>query len=233
LRNSWMSGAGKTRSRAEALAAELLGVNDFRALCESVLARSMLPGQRFEADEFGRDEHSSASAGVILNGVASLPCIEPSVRDAVVDGVWSLVRNDGTLRGHDRQTNVGTTSWSLAQVLLGLSRFGSPRIRSSKPFHAAVTRLRECQDDADGGWLLRRHDLKDVLFAFYPALLFVHLCRDDHWRNTASNCPEQRPTTMAPRHMDRRALPVHPSVGLGDSSVQRVGRRSTRPRVRH
>ncbi|MFL6127253.1 TIR domain-containing protein [Actinophytocola sp.] len=158
---------------------------DFRALCESMLRRCMLPGQRFEADEFGRDEHSSASAGVILNGVASLPCIEPSVRDVIVKSVWSLVKDDGTLRGHDRQANVGTTSWSLAQVLLGLSRFGSPLIRSSKPFHAAMTRLRECHDDADGGWLLRRHDLKDSLFAFYPALLFAELSRDHHWRDTA------------------------------------------------
>lgn len=161
MRNSWMSGTGKSRGRAESLAAELLGVDDFRALCKSVLARCTLPRQRFEADEFGRDEHSSASAGVILNGVASLPCIEPFVRDAVVESVWRLVRDDGTLRGHDHQINVGTTSWSLAQVLLGLSRYGNPLIRSSKSFHAAVTQLLECQDNADGGWLLRGRDLKD------------------------------------------------------------------------
>ena len=159
-------------------------MEDFPALCVSVLKRCTLPRRRFEADEFGRNEHSSASAGAILNGVASLPCIAPSARDVVVRSVWSLVRHDGTLRGHDHQTNVGTTSWSLAQVLLGLSRFGNPLLRSSRRFHAAMIRLQECQD-TDGGWLLRKHDLKDPLFAFYPALLFLALCRDRHWCDIA------------------------------------------------
>ncbi len=185
MRNSWMSGTGRASSRTEKLAADLLGVDDFRALCVSVLERCTLPRHRFEADEFGRNEHSSASAGVILNGVASLPCVEPSARQVVVESVWGLVKADGSLRGHDRQTNVGTTSWSLAQVLLGLSRFGNPLIRSSDPFRAAVRRLRECQDDVDGGWLLRKHDLKDTMFAFYPALLFVDLFRDEHWCDVA------------------------------------------------
>ncbi|OXM49668.1 TIR domain-containing protein [Amycolatopsis alba] len=180
-----MSGTEKASGRIEDLAADLLGVDDFRALCESVLERCILPQQRFEADEFGRDEHSSASAGAVLNGVGSLPTIGPATRQALVAAIHDLIRPDGTLRGHDRQMNVGTTSWSLAQVLLGLSRFGGEDVRASTRFGAAVDRLLNCQDGEDGAWLLREGDLKDPLFAFYPSLLFVDLCRTPDWRNLA------------------------------------------------
>lgn len=51
--------------------------------CDVEVCLQLLPAgprQRFEADEFGRDEHSSASAGVILNGVGSLPTVGPTTR---------------------------------------------------------------------------------------------------------------------------------------------------------
>jgi hypothetical protein len=177
---------GETRTKVEDLAAELLGVDDFRFLCRSVLDRCTLPHHRFEAGEFGRNQHSSASAGAILNGVGSLPCIERPARQELVRSIFGLIRPDGTLLGHDHQGNVGTTSWSLGQILAGLSRFGGPDIRSSASFRAAVIRLLGCQDKTDGSWLLREEDLKDPVFAFYPALLLMSLRHDDFWSSAAN-----------------------------------------------
>lgn len=50
----------------ENIAADLLKMEGTRRLARSDLRRSMLTGGRVEAHEFGRDRHSSASAGGLI-----------------------------------------------------------------------------------------------------------------------------------------------------------------------
>src|ERR1700752_3114370 len=103
-------------------ASELVSIGSFRNLCMSVLDRCLLDDGRFEAGRFGHAQHSSAPAGAILNGVNSIPFIPREIRQRTRESGYRLVGADGYLRGHDRQPHDGTTSWSLARILLGVAK---------------------------------------------------------------------------------------------------------------
>lgn len=192
-----MSGMVPTTGSVARLATELLGVEDFSTLAESILARSRLSGNRFEAGEFGRNEHSTAAAAAVLNGVGSLPFLSTEVRSDLAASVFTLISDDGTVIGHDGEASIGTTSWSLSQVLLGLWRFGGIRERESIAFHNGILRLMRCQS-ADGGWQLNKGDLVDPIFALYPSLLFLRLSRDRRWTYVAQSILDRtRPYLMS------------------------------------
>ncbi len=190
-------------------ASRLLSVESFRELCLSVLERCLLGEGRFEAGRFGRDQHSSASAGAVLNGVASIPCVPYEVRRRTQKLGYSLIGPDGRLKGHDEQPDDGTTSWSLAQVLLGVSKAADSRFVRSSRYRRALSRLLEFQDRGTGAWLLREGDVEDISFAFYPVLLFDRLLRSDAapaevvaepLRSTARHLLDVAPST-APTNM--------------------------------
>lgn len=158
-------------------ASRLLSIDSFESLCLSVLDRCLLDGGRFEAGRFGRDQHSSASAGAVLNGVASVPCVPDAVRKRTFELGYSLISANGRLKGHDEQPDDGTTTWSLAQVLLGIAKAPGHGYIESDRFRRALEQLLRLQDLQTGSWPLRDGDVEDVSFAFYPVLLFERLIR--------------------------------------------------------
>lgn len=155
--------------------ARLLGIESAEQLAESLVERASLSGGRVEAHEFGRDQHSSASAGAMLFGLASVPALSDEALAAFFDRVAGLVRVTGTVSGHDRDHISSTSSWSLAQVLLGLlvaaRRLGRVRIPR---LHKMVTALIRLQDQENGGWPLRPGESARPAFSFYPALALAH-----------------------------------------------------------
>ncbi|RDI30959.1 toll/interleukin-1 receptor domain-containing protein [Lentzea flaviverrucosa] len=159
------------------VASKLLAVSSFQDVCLSVLNRCMLDNGRFEAGRFGRGQHSSASAGAVLNGVVSIPCVPARLRQRVRRLGCSLLTTEGHLRGHDEHPGDGTTSWSLAQVLHGIAKDSTGQFLRSANFANGLTRLLALQNRSDGSWPLRRGDFDDPVFAFYPVLLFEQLSR--------------------------------------------------------
>jgi hypothetical protein len=160
------------------IASELLAVRSFRDVCLSVLDRCLLDDGRFEAGRFGRRQHSSASAGAVLNGVVSVPCVPDQMRRRVRELGYLLLTREGHLRGHDEHPGDGTTCWSLAQVLYGLAKHPDDRYVRSADFANGLARLLALQNRASGSWPLREGDFDDPVFAFYPTLLFERLIRD-------------------------------------------------------
>lgn len=53
--------------------ADLPGLESIDPLVEQLLGNSLLSNDRFEAQEFGRNEHSTASAGALLIGLSGTP----------------------------------------------------------------------------------------------------------------------------------------------------------------
>lgn len=164
---------------AQDVASELLNIDSFRDLCLSVLERSLLSNGRFEAGQFGRQQHSSASAGAVLNGVVTLPYLSDRLREQVRARGYKLLGVDGRLRGHDEQPGDGTSSWSLAQVLLGLAKHPDDRFTKSAKFARGLAELLALQNRSNGAWPLRADDIEDPSFAFYPVILFERLTRND------------------------------------------------------
>jgi TIR domain-containing protein len=157
-------------------ASKILSISSFEDACLSVLNRCMLENGRFEAGRFGHRQHSSASAGAVLNGVGSIPCLPLEVRRRTHELGYSLIAADGSLKGHDEQPHDGTTSWSLAQVLLGVAKGGRSFVESAR-YASGLRRLLILQNRDSGAWPLRIGDFDDVSFAFYPTLLFERLMR--------------------------------------------------------
>ncbi|GAB3967440.1 hypothetical protein GCM10027615_16900 [Plantactinospora veratri] len=144
-------------------------------LVEYLLARSRLTDGRFEAHEFGRNQHSSASAGALLMGLAGMPAVPDRVLHPLVREVEELVDDDGMIRGHDAHSDAPPTSWGQAQILLGL--LIRPRLTDllEVKITALVNRLVGAQDSDTGAWPLRPGDEPRALFAFYPALSLARL----------------------------------------------------------
>ena len=211
-----------SRPTADVIASRLLGVDSFADLCRDVLNRCLLDGGRFEAGQFGRRQHSSASAGAVLNGVATIPFVPDDLRRRAQDLGFALIAQDGSLRGHDEDLGDGTTSWSLAQVLHGVARNDQGRLVESPRYAAALSRLLALQSPEDGSWPLREGDFQDTSLAFYPALLFERLIRRqssfaailhsplqrtaDHMLRIAETTPERNiDATLAISALDRLA----------------------------
>src|ERR1043165_2426796 len=126
--------------------ARLLGVGSPEELARSLIERSSLTGGRVEAHEFGRDQHSSASAGAILHGMANIPVVSDDVLRPFFQRVGGLVRRSGAVAGHDADRVASTSSWSIAQVLLGLS-IAARRLHARVPHvHKMVAMLIRLQD---------------------------------------------------------------------------------------
>ncbi|RAS63924.1 TIR domain-containing protein [Lentzea atacamensis] len=159
------------------VASELLSVHSFQDVCLSVLDRCLLDDGRFEAGQFGRRQHSSASAGAVLNGVASIPCVPIQLQQHVRELGYLLLTSEGQLRGHDEHPGDGTTCWSLAQVLHGIAKSADDRRLRSANFTNGLKNLLALQNRLDGSWPLRDGDFNDPVFAFYPVLLFERLIR--------------------------------------------------------
>ena len=71
-----MSGPGANMSSgtpAVPTNADLPGLVSIDPLVERLLGGSLLSNDRFEAQEFGRNEHSIASAGALLIGLSDTP----------------------------------------------------------------------------------------------------------------------------------------------------------------
>jgi len=151
------------------LAAQLLNVESTETVSRSIINRTMLAGGRFEAHEFGRDQHSSASAGGVLNGLAGITELADDLLVAVVDAATGLIHSDGTVRSHDGDPQVGSTSWSESQILAGLLRRPTLCLQHRERVIALTSHLLARQE-VDGGWPLRGGDAAEVTFAFYPAM---------------------------------------------------------------
>jgi TIR domain len=154
---------------------QLLRVDSFDVLVRSLLDRMLLGGSRFEAHEFGRDQHSSASAAAILTGFAHVTAIPDSTIAPISAAVSSLVDIDGSVRGHDEGTGSFTT-WSGAQLLISLLVRPHLAARGGTRLAALLDRVVGAQKST-GGWSLRHDDNDRLLFTFYPC---VALLRADH-----------------------------------------------------
>jgi hypothetical protein len=156
---------------------KLLGIASVEELARSLIERASLTGGRVEAYEFGRDQHSSASAGAMLFGMAGVPALSSDVLSAFLRRVACLVRVNGIVKGHDGDRIASTSSWAIAQVLLGLST-GAKRlgVRIPRP-HKMVAALIRLQDHETGGWPLRPGEVPRPAFSFYPVLALAHMWR--------------------------------------------------------
>ncbi|MFI7430583.1 TIR domain-containing protein [Micromonospora sp. NPDC049836] len=153
---------------------QLLGPEPLE-LVESLLTRSRLPDGRFEAHEFGRNQHSSASGGGLLIGLAGIPTVPDRLLHPVVRAVEELVGEDGMIRGHDAHLDAPPTTWGQAQILLGLLIRPHLTDPLGAKVRALADRLIEVQDPSTGAWPLRPGDEPRALFAFYPALSLTRL----------------------------------------------------------
>lgn len=148
----------------------LLGVDSFDDLVESLLARMLLPGGRFEAHEFGQNQHASGAAGAVLMGLAGIEAIPTARLQPVATAVRGLVRDTGDLRGHDSDPDMASTSWALAQIALSLMRRQEIAALSENVLIALNRRLLSFQDQSSGGWAFREGEATQPLFAFYAGL---------------------------------------------------------------
>jgi hypothetical protein len=153
----------------------LLGVDRLTGVAERLITRAMLPDGRFEAHEFGRDQHSSASAGGLLIGLAGAP-VDDGLIEPVAHAVLDLIAPDGSIRGHDADEDAGNNTWAESQILLGLlmrpwlARPGMDKVM------ALVHRLLATQHSG-GGWSLRTAEHPAPIFAFYAALALLRVLR--------------------------------------------------------
>jgi TIR domain len=154
---------------------QLLQVDSFDVLVRSLLDRMLLGGSRFEAHEFGRDQHSSASAAAILTGFAHVSAIPDSTIAPIAVAVGSLVNADGSVRGHDEGPGSFTT-WSGAQLLLSLLVRPHLAVTGESRLPALVDRVVGAQKST-GGWSLRADDNARLLFTFYPCVALLRADR--------------------------------------------------------
>jgi hypothetical protein len=155
-----------------ALACELLGEPSFRLLAADILSRCMLEDGRFEAMEFGSNEHSTASAGAVLLGFSSVPVLDREALVSLRDAGLGLVRPDGRVRGHDANPEIGTTSWSISQLALGLSHCVGDDDEAWSVILQLIHQVCDIQDPT-GGWPIRPRDQVSATLTFYPVLLLT------------------------------------------------------------
>ncbi len=153
---------------AEELAAQLLGVPSMTALARAQVRRALLPGGRVEAHEYGRKQHSSASAGGMLVGLSGSPEVPDSVVAPLSAVVCDLIDVEGRVRCHDGDVESGDSTWAQAQVLLGLLL--RPRLVSGRDRLNALTKRLLSLRAEDGGWPLREGEPPSLTFTFYPVL---------------------------------------------------------------
>ena len=165
--------AGEVRRRV----ATLLGIGSPEDLAASLIERASLTGGRVEGYEYGRDQHSSASAGAMLLGMASVPAVSHDVLTPFFRRVAGLVKANGAVNGHDGDRVSAASSWAIAQVLLGLL-VGARRLGVRIPrLHKLVAALVGLQDHDSGGWPLRLGEPPRLTFSFYPVLALAHVWR--------------------------------------------------------
>jgi hypothetical protein len=154
----------------------LLGIDSVAELTEALINRSMLDDGRFEAQAFDRDEHSTASAGALLIGLAGTAEVSDNALSPVVLTAAALIRSNGSVRGHDHDHRVGSTSWAASQLLLGLATrpwLLQPYFRIKELAQYVIS----FQDPESGGWPFRFSETASSLFAFYPTLALARVYR--------------------------------------------------------
>ncbi|WP_176953500.1 toll/interleukin-1 receptor domain-containing protein [Glycomyces sambucus] len=150
-----------------------------------------------------------------------MPCVPDQIRSRTFELGYSLIGTDGRLKGHDEHPDDGTTSWSLAQVLLGIARAPGLRYVESPRFHNALMRLLKLQNRTTGAWPLREGDIDDVSFAFYPVLLFDRLVR----RGSSHARHVMEPLRATARHLLDTASGIAPTnMVLAVSALDRIAR---------
>lgn len=153
---------------AEELAAQLLEVPSMTALARAQVRRALLPGGRVEAHEYGRKQHSSASAGGVLIGLSGSSVVPDSVIAPLIAVVSALIDDEGRVRSHDGDADSCDSTWAQAQVLLGLLL--RPHLVPSPDKLNALTKRLLALRDENGGWPLRDGEPASPAFTFYPAL---------------------------------------------------------------
>ncbi len=153
---------------AEELAAQLLGVPSMAALARAQVRRALLPDGRVEAHEYGRKQHSSASAGGVLIGLSGSREVPDSVIAPLSVVVAGLIDDEGRVRSHDGDVESGDSTWAEAQVLLGLLL--RPHLVPNRDRLNALTKRLLSLRAEDGGWPLREGEPPSLTFTFYPVL---------------------------------------------------------------
>jgi hypothetical protein len=153
---------------ARDLAAQLLGVSSIAALAQSQVARAVLPDGRVETHEYGRQQHSSASAGGVLIGLSGAYGVPDSIVAPLSALVGALIDDDGRVRSHDGDTESGDSTWAQSQILLGLL-LRPHLVRKPAKLDVLIQRLMSLRDAA-GGWPLRAGESPALTFTFYPVL---------------------------------------------------------------
>lgn len=136
-------------------------------LAEALLRTARIPGHGFDAQEYGREEPSRASTGMITYALAMTPSIDDEIIAELYDEILSWITPGGVLpRRHG--SNIEST-WTESQCLLALT--GRPHLVDGDPgpIRLADSLLRQ-QDD--GGWSYRTGGSSGPhpLWSFYPLL---------------------------------------------------------------
>jgi hypothetical protein len=156
---------------ASELAADLLGVPSIVTVAQAQTARALLPNGRVEAHEYGRQQHSSASAGGVLMGLSGAYGVPDWVVAPLAGVVGALIEEDGRVRSHDGDAEGGDSTWAQAQVLLGLLL--RPQLITEPDKLGPLAKRLLAQRDDSGGWPLRAGEKASLAFTFYPVLALV------------------------------------------------------------
>src|SRR5882757_3294033 len=169
--------AGSADDQVRRNVEKLLGIASAEELAMSLIERAALPGGRVESHEFGRDQHSSASAGAVLMGMAGVPSVSDHALMLFFQRVADLVDQTGSVKGHDADADASMASWAISQILLGLllcaERLGTRVARVDE----MVRTLVQLQDQETGGWPLRPGEDAMPAFSFYPTLALARVWR--------------------------------------------------------
>jgi hypothetical protein len=154
---------------AAATAAELLGILSWEQLVGNNLNRARFGSGRFEAQEFGKHQHSAASGGAITRAAARVP----GLTDDQVAGAFADLEHIAVVLsrgGFGDASDSDVSTWAISQMILGLMQ--RPHlIRDWNALGGLVAEMLKRQDARSGGWTLRGGELvSSPLFSLYPTL---------------------------------------------------------------
>ncbi len=156
-------------------------------LAESLLRNARIPGEGFEAQQFGLNEPSRASTGIVTYALA----MSPSISDEAIGEIYQEILGWITLGGaiHRRQDATAESTWTESQCLLALT--ARPHLINR---HPAVVRLADSllRRQRHGAWAYRNGPTSQLhpAWSFYPLLALNRATRADlisglRYRNAA------------------------------------------------
>ncbi len=146
-------------------------------LAEALLRNARIPGDGFDAQEYGRSEPSRASTGMVTYVLAMTPGIDDDIIAGLYNEILNWISPGGVLpRRHGSDVE---STWTESQCLLALTARPQLVDGDPGPVRLADALLRQQQD---GGWSYRTGGSSGPhpLWSFYP-LLALRRAAEAEW----------------------------------------------------